>query len=354
MNRLYRHIRSALAVQSACTPWPWMFIVAITTLLPLLAGIVANRSQYGILGGLMGYCLSISTESGPLPHRLKVAVVAFCTFAGAFLLGVLLRPFSLSIYALSVAGPYAIGLMAGRGRELERLLILGGVHLYVAWYAPVFVPAVLSEFLVYPALAFAAVLASNSVASTIWPFAREPSARIRDMVAVLRPGDRTRHFYALTYVTAILLSLALAEHFAIERGYWTVITTLLIMKPTREESLQRVTQRIFGTLLGVAVGRLLVVVALPSWTLALVAAGFATLVPYVWSRNYWLVAFSATAFVISLLDLAARGLLSPEITMLRLKATLYGCGVSLVTILFFQACRSRRSRTRERSTGSIS
>lgn len=312
-----------------------MLIVALGTLCPLLLGIIRGEPEVCIFGSLMGYCLGICGETGSLSHRFGVLALGFTAMTGAFALGVGLQDSLLLFLLASAAIVYLIGVLFGRGGEIERLLVLTAVHFYVARYAPSVKPAVIALVSLYVITAFLSVALGNLIAALIWKKACQPNVKIRQAFSELISREKNRHIYALTYAAAVTASILIVDYFKIERGYWTIITVLLIMKPIKREIVARVSQRVFGTLAGILLGELLIIGHLPLELLALVTTIFATLVPYFWYRNYWLVAVNVTVFVIGLLEIAALGKLTSAITLIRLEATLYGCAISLAIIYLF-------------------
>jgi len=312
-----------------------MMIVAFGTLLPLALGIARAEPEVCIFGSLMGYCLGICTETGTVAHRFGILFLGFCAMTGAFALGVLLQD-SLPLFLVASAGiVYLIGVLFGRGGEIERLLVLAAVHFYVARYAPSVKPTVIPLVGLYVVTAFVSVAIGNLVAILVFKTACTPYVKIRQAFSQLITRERIRHIYALTYAAAVTAAILFVDYFKIERGYWTIITVLLMMKPMKREIVARVSQRVLGTLAGILFGELLIVGNLPLALLALIATAFATLVPYFWYRNYWLVAVNVTAYVIGMLEIASQGKLTSAITLIRLEATLYGCAISLAIIFLF-------------------
>lgn len=335
--KLKEELAKALSLNTTTTQIspPWIFIVALGVLAPLLVGIFRGDTGICIFGGLTGYMFGLCTEVGPLKHRLKVVVLAFLCIAAAFSVGLLLQH-SLSLFFIASAIiVYTVGIIAGKGAEVERMMVLGGVTFFIARYTALHIETDLSRVFTYILSAFAAVFSANIIASLIWPFINESHVRIRQSISHLKTLDRVRHYYAVTYVSAVLLAMALAEWFAIERGYWMVITVLLMMRPTKRESFQRVVQRTVGTMMGVVLGLPLIFIRLPELAYAFLATLFAGLVTAVWKKNYWLVSLCATVFVICLLEVATQGELNGFVTLIRIQATVYGCLLSVAVIFLF-------------------
>src|SRR5690606_26153817 len=135
----------------------------------------------------------------------------------------------------------------------------------------------------------------------------------------------SRHYYAFCYGLLAMLSIGLVERYSIERGYWMIVTVVLLMKPDRKESVYRCFQRLIGTVLGSLAGEgALLAVSDPIALLPLIS-GAAVAVPYAAKKNFWVLSFFASLMVIFLLSLPTLGVLDLHLPFVRLEATFYGC-----------------------------
>lgn len=338
-------LASALVLSRNQYSLRWVFVVAFGVLVPLLVGLIRNEAAFSIFGSLTGYMLGLSTESGPLLHRFKVSLMTFVGIVIGFTLGLVFQDSVAIYFILGASIVYTLGVIAGKGAEVECALVFSAVSFYVARYANLHYEVDFSGILFYMTLALAAVIAANVISFLFFPLAEvEPHVRLRSSFYQVKTLDRIRHFYALTYMSAVLLSMLLVEWLNIDRGYWMVITVLLMMKPTRRESFHRVIQRVVGTISGVVIGLPLVELHLSVVVYAIFAVLFSALIPRVWKVNYWLVSMCVTVFVICLLEIATQGHLNAMVTMARIRATLYGCGISIFVIFLFQILASVKFR----------
>lgn len=335
-------IGNSLLINKSAYSWAWAIIVYMGTTIPLFLGVVRSENTLSIFGGLTGYFLGLCTETGPLNHRIKISsLCCFCLLL-AFYLGLWTQQSIEIFFTMILMMTYTIGVITGKGAEVERLMILSTVGLIVSRYASHLTLAHFPQISFYLITAYLSVLFTNIVLSFFFTFKEEAHLKIRHAVSHLKTQEKSRHFYALTYAAAVCLTLLLDQLAPIERGYWMVITVLLMMRPTRRESFQRVLQRIVGSLLGIIVGLPFILIHFPIAVYVMSAAVFAATVPIVWKRNYWMVSLCVTVFVICLLEVATGGTLEASITYARLRSTIYGSAISMVMIFLFHCLKLKK------------
>jgi len=334
--RTRRHARRILKTEDAPPPMVWMIICSLGTVAPLLVGTIRVEVPFAIYGALAGYFIGLSDHRGSLLNRLVIATLSFITNALCFSLGILWHQKLWIFVPFSLVAAYGLRLFGGKGAELERLLLFSLINLMVAryafWIAPGDLPSVIPYFLIAYSTAIAVILISQYVHPE-YQGKFLPAQHALRQAFTLNP---LRHFYSFAYLFTVGISILCVECLHMPRGYWTVITVLLILKPDHKESFYRVFQRLFGSILGVIAGELLILIGPPLSAMIGISFLCALLVPYVWNRNYWLVTFLATLLVISLLSMALYGHLDNGITWFRLQATLAGCFISLLSLWVFQ------------------
>jgi uncharacterized membrane protein YccC len=118
------------------------------------------------------------------------------------------------------------------------------------------------------------------------------------------------------------------QYLPIERPYWVLLTVAIVLKPDFGSVFTRAIQRGAGTLVGVLLGSLLLLV-LPRNAWVLVAMAFAAaLLPWGRAANFGLFSVFQTPVIILLLDIALPG--GPGLVGARLLDTLIGCAIVLV------------------------
>ena len=353
-SRSYRwfagHARRALTPARAPVPWPHMLVCGSAATLPTLAGFYAGELRLAIYGGLIGYLMALNDHFGALPHRILISTLSLAALGAAFVIGVNLQDSPHVFLGVMAVLTYWLGLMGGTGAEAERLLLFALIELVVTHYAVTITPMMEHAALPYGLLAFATLI-TGQIASD--RFARSyrvvTFARLGPSVRESITRQVSRHRYAANYTLAVILAIAINQRFAIERGYWMIITVLLVMRPEFRDGLYRQAQRLVGTLLGVLIGDLLI---LTIDVKALLIAGVflsACAVPFALKRNYWLVSFFATIMVVLFLTLPVDGPPGIHVPFVRLLATTYGCllsgAVSVISVGLVRLVKPRGRQT---------
>lgn len=140
---------------------------------------------------------------------------------------------------------------------------------------------------------------------------------------------------SLIYSSGLFVCLLIAHFLKIPKIYWTVITYLMVLNPKAQNVFKLSIQRFSGTF--VAVLLLVLIYQLPDLkvvqSVTLFVAAF--FLPLAFQRNYGIVSFGVTLYVLSLIEYA--GFLNdPEYSILfdRLLETLLG-GIFAIVVSFF-------------------
>jgi len=335
MNHLKHHAREMFRHASAETPWSQMTICALATSLPLALGLLRGEVGAAIFGALLGYFVTLNDHLGPALHRSMVAVLSAASLFGAFAIGLLLQQNVILFLGVLVLLTYWLGLMGGRGAEIERLIAFALIELLVGFYNSRLTLSILPGVLLYSSLALLIIVVS-SILHSFWRSAPAAHKTLRESLAHSWTFSFRRHCYATSLSVTLMLALCCVEYWTIQRGYWTVITVLLIMRPSRQESVYRSIQRLLGTLAGILLGAVLLAFVQNAWvpvvTIGLAAFG----VPFAQRRNYALVSFLVSMVVLCLVSLPNIPNLDPRLPAIRLEATLYGCALSLFGVGLFR------------------
>lgn len=350
LRQLKTHAQTIFSTTQSPPPWPQMIVCALATTLPLVVAAALNHHvpPGAILGSLLGYFLALNDHLGTITHRLAVTAISFLAMILMFCLGLALKDQFWMFLGATIFLTYWLGVLGGTGAEFERLLLFSFVGFLVAYYTPTLVGEQFSATFHYSLLAFATTVAGMIFTQQL-PFYKmnRAFARIRPSFANSFTTLRSRHLYAVTYLTATLIAVFVYERFSIERGYWTVITVLLVMRPDHKESVYRGVQRLIGTLSGVLVGEE-IILHLPKveWLiLGIMISAF--LIPYVMKRTYIGVSLLVSVVVMLLLTIPTIEHPDPHIPYVRLAATLYGCLISIVGVSIASLATRRFARANQ-------
>jgi uncharacterized membrane protein YccC len=152
-------------------------------------------------------------------------------------------------------------------------------------------------------------------------------SRLHDLAdrTLASPGSRA---FAVRLALCMSIGEVVRQNLPFPRPYWVLLTVAIVLKPDFGSVFTRAVQRGVGTLLGVVIGSVLLLV-LPrnGWILLAMAAACAVL-PWARGANYGVFSVFLTPLVIFLLDLAVPG--GKGLVVARLVDTLIGCAIVLL------------------------
>ena len=160
--------------------------------------------------------------------------------------------------------------------------------------------------------------------------AKSPRTDLRQVgQQITSPSPLFRH--ALRMAFCLVGAYGLLHLFAIEQGFWVLLTCLFVCQSSYTATRRRIFQRIGGTFLGILLGSPLIWFH-PPVTLQLAGMALAAVLFFSQLRNN----YSAAVTFITLYALSAFGLLgvqSTELLLPRLIDTLLGAGIAFVTVM---------------------
>jgi uncharacterized membrane protein YccC len=328
-----KQIASLFKTESDPTPWPRMILCGLATAVPLFVGLYQGHVALSIYGAISGYLLALNDHLGYLKHRLKVITLTILFLAGGFASGYLLQGEQIAYGLILTSLVYWLGVLAGEGAELERGTLFGTLGMVIANSSPKLPPGTLSPLLFYVGLGYACMIIGIPVLDHIKKHVPDPYKGLRESFRNSITIQVTKHIHALSYAIVALLSIWIVSYFHIERGYWVTVTVLLVMKPDRKQSLYTTIQRLIGTLVAALFCDIVIQNVHATAPLVTFIVGCAFAVPWAIKRNYLLMAFLVTVMVVFLLELATADRSDTHIPLLRLQATLIGCGLSALGTL---------------------
>ena len=182
----------------------------------------------------------------------------------------------------------------------------------------------------YDALNSAAYVISGGRAG--YPAVARDAYWLRERGGSLRTlAGQVRQEFAPTFAIRLMLCIGVAtlcsEALLLQRSYWVPLAVAVVLKPDFGSVFARAWQYTTGTVIGAAVGALILTGYPPDPALVVPIVVFAALLPYGMSRNYGLFAVFLTALVILLIDLLTHG--GWRLAEARLIDILLGCGIAL-------------------------
>lgn len=343
MKTVKNYFREVMRTDQAPVSLAQMLLCGFATGLPLLVGLYQKHLTVAIYGALVGYLLVLNDHLGSWRHRLWVTTVTFATLLLGILLGLFLQNRDPEMLLSLAVLTYWIGLMGSQGAEMEKALLYSTIYMIIAAHTKSLSYAVFPVIFPYALLGYIFVMAGVVVHSRISKRAPDPYQGLFASLKLPLSSKLELHFHAFSYMTITLLAAVLIRYYGLQRGYWTVITVLLVMKPDRTQSIYRSFQRLIGTCLGVlAADGLMSLFHTPLPVIfGIMICGF--FVPWGLKRNYWLVSFLISIIVILLLDLNSVQSGDFHTPILRLQATAFGCLLSAAGVLLSKGLEKIKS-----------
>lgn len=329
---LRHHLQEALKISPVPSPWPRMFICAFATGFPLVVGVLLHQLPLSIFGALVGFLLVLNDHLGTLGHRLWVMTLTFMFLLGGLFIGVMTHNHRPLLIPILLALTYWMGLMGGKGAELERAVLFGIFQILAGAYSGA-VGKYLSAILAYAFLGYLCVVVFLSLLVFLRRHNPNPFVRLRSTLRSSLTTEKNRHLYAFSYSLAVLIALLVVDYFNIDHGYWAIGTVLIIMRPDAKQSLYRSVQRFFGTLLGVLVAEGLILIIHSPWPAIMILTLISFWGPWALSRSYWLGSAVVAVMILLILDMPSLELGDIHTPLLRLQATGLGCLLSLLGVV---------------------
>ncbi|MNK94733.1 hypothetical protein D3C87_1149440 [compost metagenome] len=326
------HVQEIMKINPVPAQWPRMIVCAFATSFPLIIGVLTDQLPISIFGALTGFLLVLNDHMGSLGHRLWVITLTFLILAAGLFIGISTGQHKPLFIPLLLFATYWVGLMGGQGDEFGRAILFSIFQMLAGAYA-----AGLKEYAgavgLYSLIGYLCVVGMLTLLVFLRRHTPNPFARVRSTIRNSLTKERGRHLYALCYTLAVLGSLLLVDYFKINHGYWAVGTVLIIMRPSLTQSIYRLIQRLFGTVLGVLVAEALIITIHSPWPAIAVTAFVSFWGPWSLSRSYMWGSAVVSVMILLLLDMPHLEYGDLNTPVLRLAATGLGCLVSLAGAL---------------------
>lgn len=303
------------------------FLCGVATLAPLLLGYFRDQLGMAVFGALTSYFLVLNDHQAPLRRRLLNFTLTFITLCFGLGIGIQLeehpRFFALAVLTMT----YFIGLVEAKNPAFEKTLLFAVFQMLAVFATPAVEKHSETVFL-YAGFGYLVTVLAAIVIDLIPGIRSETPPPHRPLNL-----ERGRYWYSFTYTLTVLITLAVANYFHVDHGYWAVGTVLITMRPDSLLSPYRSTQRLFGTLLGVLIaGFAIYYIRTPLPLMGLIF--FACVgTPWALASTHWLGSgFFALVFLV-LSDLPFIQDSNLHTPFLRLQATAIGCGLTIFVIL---------------------
>ena len=308
---------------------------ALAVTVPLFVGQAIGRDELGLLVGLGGLYVCIADKFGA---NVRDLVIATACAALAALCGSAIAPHAALAIGAIFVWAFLCGLLGVFGDLIGNIGFMATIVFSVALGLPP-LPHFVSEAARAACIALGGTW-SALMSGLLWKLTGMRSAApppgpelvleeppLRRLIANLTLTSSVFQ-HALRIAISTFAAVALYKGFHIEHGYWLTITVLVIVKPDFAATRLRAGERVFGSIVGGAVG--ILVVALVHNKLALdVLLVLFCIIAYSHSQtNYGVFSTFLTPFVVLLINMA--GPSNWRIALVRIMNTVIGGALALI------------------------
>lgn len=319
-------------------PWRKMFICAVSATAPLvIGGFFFHQTEEAVLGSLLGVALTLNDHADEMKKRwVHLLATSFYLISGYLIGSILIHHFllfSLMLFSLT----FLLGLVKGKGVELERLLLFTLLNVVTIAGLKLSLTHVMTGSL---------YAAGNFILYSLMVYffdhqKRTTSAGMNRKRKILKSSLTGKPSWAFAFALSVFtgLSYLTAHQFQLEREYWIAGTVIIVMIPDHSGTYVRSLQRFLGTLAGIALVFLLTAVFGNEFSVAAAAVFFcAAFIPAGMGMNFFVANTFISGFVFCLLKLT----LPPDfdlhaLAVLRLSDIAIGGIIGSAGIYFFKS-----------------
>ncbi|QXA58869.1 FUSC family protein [Providencia rettgeri] len=324
--------------------WQWGRALrgAISIALPFMAGLMFDDIMTGMWVG-MG-CLMMITGEGEGTYReiyqamfLSALIGSFGYFAGYLNL----LPWNFLVIVMIFIGGIA-GILSIKSRTLSigmlQVLLLASIAIGVPSIGSFWVPAILYlvGVTIYALMLSVEIFIHNDI-SFVHKKETEATNLIKQHLVLQSSARFIQNISYLQWCQAFSLAICLGIAYSIhwvddnKHWFWIPLTVGLIMKPDLGSIRDRSIQRILGTLIGVMIGAIILILVPKNIVFIMVMSILAGILPWAMKSSYILQAIFLTPLILMLINIIQPGAADFNYAIERLEDTIVG---SLIVLLF--------------------
>ncbi|WP_164521397.1 FUSC family protein [Iodobacter ciconiae] len=146
--------------------------------------------------------------------------------------------------------------------------------------------------------------------------------------------NHNNSIFAFYFAAKVVLAYLIGYGLGLERAYWVPLTVVLVTVYDNKLTIDRMVQRLIGSVIGALLGWAVLYFFQAEWQLAVMVVVLAAITPMFLERNYWLAVIPITALVMVLLDFGGE---HHTLVRARVENTIIGCVLSgMGTLLFIR------------------
>lgn len=313
---------------------------ALAATVPLILGQVFGFPVIGLFVGLGGIYLSVTDKEGSTFGTLLIALL--CNAAAMFVGTILGNDVWLSVISMFAFAFFA-GMLSAYGEIVTQIAFIATLVFAVALGQHGDVATAAERF----AALCAGGLWSVVLTLLLWQFRAETSGlsepRDRedeeDFAEVEKPQSLLTVFrenltfnsiifrHALRLALGSTIAIGLAKYFEIERGYWLILTVLVIVKPIFRDTRQRALHRVAGSIAGGAIAVILAASIQNLVVLDFLLIVFSILAYSQVRHHYGIFVLFLTPFIVLMIDTVDPG--DWQVALTRMIDTVIGGAIAL-------------------------
>jgi fusaric acid resistance family protein len=323
-------------------PWSQAIGAMLGFALPILLGILSNRSKIGIIAAMGGFALSGEGIGKTIRKQISGSIYTIIAGTLAVLAGLLIaKQGEWSVFILPLTAAIA-GILGGISRPMAKASTQFIVFAVIASNfkgAGANILGVTALFLMGSTWTVVICLAMRGLFIAIG-IEKLPIVNVNDKESPTytakqlfrRWRQKMMHLSGWNYAIKLGMCLLAAEIFWWKwpdyYGYWVILTVAILVQRDHKKILTKTFQRFLGTLLGVIAASFILIWSPSVWYNIFMISLLALIRPILKEGNYTTYSISIVPLIIFLINQQRSP--TPMILIDRLLATITGCLVSLI------------------------
>jgi uncharacterized membrane protein YccC len=321
---------------------------ALAAVVPIVVGQLTGYRTAGAMVALGGLYVSTTDKEGASVRSLAAATLAISS--GAFI-AALAAQNAWSAILLVTAVSFGAGLMYAFGDLAGQIGFATALVCAVEAGSPAHAEAALERMGQFALGGMWAAL----LTCLLWRWEGGPPLPDSAQQAEPEQQERERRWkpeviqHAIRLAVAAGVAVSLYRGLGMQRGYWLILTVLVIMKPELSATRQRAVERVVGSLVGGALAVLVAATVRNVVAMDLLLVAFAVLAYSHLSYDYGLYTVFLTPFVILLVNMAQPG--DWHVALVRIYDTVFGGALAWIIAILLRPRVSPATRYPTRSPG---
>ncbi|MEN9657835.1 MAG: hypothetical protein RL571_1300 [Pseudomonadota bacterium] len=312
-------------------PWRRVLRVMIAVGLPLAIALFRGEFLPAVYGAVAGFYTMFVDNGGNTSERITVMMYMTVGMLLAGIAGVAGHYVQGAPLAFLLAFAVFTGWLQGAGNSVEMMSKYWLIAFLFGDSAPHLSPLAGTYLLIGGMSGIFAVLLDRCLFRA--PEQKNGPMLYEAMSRILR-RPHNNSIFAFYFAAKVVLAYLIGYGLGLERAYWVPLTVVLVTVYDNKLTIDRMVQRLFGSILGALLGWAMLYFFKAEWQLAAMVVVLAAITPIFLERNYWLAVIPITALVMVLLDFGGE---HHSLVRARVENTIIACVLSgMGTLLFIR------------------